>query len=152
MKAGKQLSDLAISTDNVLVGVELLQTHGATGVEFLGGNPHLAAKTEFPSVGEAGRDIDIDRGGINQHGELGGVCLAPGEDGVTVTCGMLSNMSNGLIGAVHNCHGKLIPAGTPGMMAAARGSRRSSTGTRPLALRCSVSRSQRRGRKSDAIS
>ena len=37
------LANLPVSADDIFVAGELSQTHGATGVELLGGDAHLAA-------------------------------------------------------------------------------------------------------------
>ena len=47
------LPHLAVAVDEVLVGGEGGETHGASGVKLLGGDADLGAKSELATVGEA---------------------------------------------------------------------------------------------------
>ena len=58
-------ADLSVSTDDVFVRGQRVETHGASGVELLRGDAHLAAKTKLPAVGEAGGGVDVDCGGVD---------------------------------------------------------------------------------------
>ena len=98
--------DLSVSANDVFVAVEFFQPHGASGVQFLGGDPHFAAETELAAVGKARRNIDVNRRGVNQGGELCGVIIVLRQDRVAVSGGMLCNVCNGGIGAVHHGYGE----------------------------------------------
>src|SRR5699024_11914346 len=54
-------ADLAVAPDDVLVGAQLGQAHGAAGVQLLGGDAHLAPQAELAPVGEAGGAVHVDR-------------------------------------------------------------------------------------------
>ena len=72
------LADMSVAGDDVLVGGQLLQTHGASGVELLGGDAHLAAQTELAAVGKPGGGVDVDGGAVHagDEGGLGQRCAA----------------------------------------------------------------------------
>ena len=57
------------SMDDVFVGGQLLQPHGAAGVQLLGGDAHLAAEAELAAVGEAGGGVDVDRRAVHSGDE-----------------------------------------------------------------------------------
>ena len=56
---------LPIPFDEPFVGADFFQCHGATCVEFLGGDAYLCSETELGTVGEGGGDVVIDTGGID---------------------------------------------------------------------------------------
>jgi len=63
--ARETLPHLTVSPDDVLVRRQLLQAHGASGVELLGGDAHLAAQAELAAVGEAGGAVQVDCGAVD---------------------------------------------------------------------------------------
>ena len=101
-------ANLPITVDNVLVAAKLLQAHGAPGVQLLSGNTHLAAQTKLAAIRKAGGAVHIHSGAVYRSGEPVGVCLCPGQDGLAVAGGMLCNVGNGLVYAVHHLDGKNI--------------------------------------------
>ena len=74
--------------DDILIAAQLLQAHGAAGVEFLGGDAHLTAKAELSAVGEAGGAVDVDGGTVHCRREEGSVGVSPGQDGFAVAGGV----------------------------------------------------------------
>ena len=54
-------SCLAAAVDDVLVGTQLSQPHGAAGVQLLGADAHFAAQTKLAAVGKAGAGVHVDR-------------------------------------------------------------------------------------------
>ena len=62
---------MAVSGNNILVSGQLPQTHGAPGVELLGGDAHFAAQAELTAIGEPGGGVDIDRGAVHTGGKGG---------------------------------------------------------------------------------
>ena len=73
-------ADLAAAVNDVLVAAQLFQPHGATGVELLGGNAHLAPQPELPAIGKAGGAVDVDRRTVHRRRKEGGMGLVPGQD------------------------------------------------------------------------
>ena len=55
-------ADLAGAGDDVFVGGEFFEAHGAAGVEFVGRDADFGAHAEFAAVGEAGRGVGVDAG------------------------------------------------------------------------------------------
>ena len=53
------------AADDVLVRSQLIEAHGAAGVEFAGADADFRAKTEFAAVGEAGRGVPVNGGRID---------------------------------------------------------------------------------------
>ena len=88
--------------DDILVAAQLGQSHGATGVEFLGGNAHFAPKAEFTAIRKAGGTVHIHGGAVHCGSEQVGMGLCLGQDGLAVAGGVLSNMPDGLLHAVHD--------------------------------------------------
>lgn len=52
--AVKKLPDIAVAAYNIFICCKFFQSHGAAGVQFLGGDAHFAAQTELATVREAG--------------------------------------------------------------------------------------------------
>ena len=93
---------LAGAPDDVFVGAQLLQAHGAPGVQFLGGDAHLAAQPELSPVGETGGGIDVDGGGIHLQGEqIDGRGILR-DDALTVMGGVQIDVPDGLLHGVHH--------------------------------------------------
>src|SRR6476620_11832149 len=63
-------SGMTVSPDSPLGRGELAQAHAAAGVELLRGDPDLCAEPELFAVGECGRGVDHNRGGVAAGGEL----------------------------------------------------------------------------------
>ena len=98
--------DLPVTVDNVFVAAKLLQPHGAPGVQLLGRDAHLAAQTKLSAVRKAGGAVHIHGGAVHRSGEPVGVCLRPGQDSLAVAGGVLRNVGNGFVYAVHHLDGK----------------------------------------------
>ena len=71
-------------------------------MKLLGGNTHLAAKSEFTAVGEAGAGVDIDAGAVHQGGELCGVVLIVCNDRIAVMGTVRIDMCDCLLNGI-NC-------------------------------------------------
>ena len=76
---------LSIPFDEPLVGADFFQSHGATCVEFLGGDANLCSEAELGSVSEGGGDVVIDTGGIDLGHEAVGCGAVFGDDALGVT-------------------------------------------------------------------
>src|SRR4051812_16541588 len=76
--------DLAVPSDDVLAGGELLEGHGASCVELLGGDADLGAEAEALAVDPAGGGVYQHGGGIDLAGEAVGRLEVVGDDGLGV--------------------------------------------------------------------
>src|SRR5699024_6246773 len=97
-------ADLAVAPDDVLVGAQLGQAHGAAGVQLLGGDAHLAPQAELAPVGEAGGAVDVDRRAVHRCGEPLDVACRLAEDGVAVAGGVGGDVLHRVLHAVHHPH------------------------------------------------
>ena len=95
-------ADLAAAVDDVLVATQLFQPHGATGMELLGGNAHLAPQPELPAIGKAGGAVDVDCRTVHRRRKEGGMGLVPGQDSFAVAGGVRGDVADGLLHAVHD--------------------------------------------------
>src|SRR5260221_12390932 len=66
---GALLTHLAVAADDVLVGSQLAQADRATSVQLLGRVADLGAHPELEAVGEAGRGVGVDNGGVDARRE-----------------------------------------------------------------------------------
>ena len=94
--------------DDILIAAQLLQAHGAAGVEFLGGDAHLTAKAELSAVGKAGAGVHVDRRAVHGRREEGSVSLVLGQDGFAVAGGVLGDVANGFLHTVHDLDGQNV--------------------------------------------
>src|SRR5712692_3424646 len=78
------LDHLTVAPQDVLVRGELPQAHGAAGMQLLGRDPDLRAEAEALAVGESGRGVHHDDGGIDVAGEAAGGVEVAGEDRLSV--------------------------------------------------------------------
>ena len=99
-------ADLPVTVDDVFVAAKLLQPHGAPGVQLLGRDAHLTAQAKLSAVRKAGGAVYIHGGAVHRSGKAVGVCLCPGQDSLAVTGGVLRNVGNSLVYAVHHLDGK----------------------------------------------
>ena len=81
-------ANLSASVNEVLVGRQRVQTHGAACVQLLGGDTDLSAKAKLTAVGEAGGGVHVDGRGINAVTESVGGRDALGDNGLAVTRGV----------------------------------------------------------------
>ena len=58
-------ADLAVAAEEVFAGGQLIEGHGAAGVEFVGGDADFRAEAEFAAVGEAGAGVPMDGGAVH---------------------------------------------------------------------------------------
>src|SRR6266536_5974471 len=79
---GASLDDLAVAPQHVLVGGELPQAHGPSGVELLGRDSDLGAEPEALTVGETSRGVHDDHGRIDVTCEAAGGVEVAGDDGL----------------------------------------------------------------------
>ena len=105
---GEGSADLTGAVDDVFIGAKLLQTHGAPGVELLGGDAHFAAQTEFSAVGEPGGGVDINCGAVHALTEQPGGPVIAGDNGLGMAGGVLGDMVNGFLYAAHQTDGQGI--------------------------------------------
>ena len=65
-------ADLPAAADHVFVARQLLEPHGASRVELLSGDTHLAPETEFAAVCEARGRVDVYRRAVDERREEAG--------------------------------------------------------------------------------
>jgi len=106
LEIGERSADLAVAGDDVFVAGQLLQAHGAAGVELLGGDAHLTAQAELPAVGEAGGGVDVHGGAVHQAGEEVRVGAGLGDDGLAVAGGVAVDVVDGLLHAADDVNGE----------------------------------------------
>ena len=99
---------MAVAADDIFIGTQLIQAHGSPGVELLSGDTHFTAQAEFAAVCEAGGDIDINGGAVRFVLKAPGIFGIFRDDGLAVAGGVLQNMGDGGIYAVHHSHGQDI--------------------------------------------
>ena len=87
--------------DDVFIGGQFPQTHGAPGMELLGGNAHFTAQTELAAVGKPGRGIDVHRRAVHAGGEDGFRLGIGSDDGFAVAGGVGCNVGHCLIHIFH---------------------------------------------------
>ena len=75
---------LTRSMDDVLLGGQLLKTHGTPRVQFLSADTYLRAEAELIAVDEPGRGIDEDCGGVDLACEAVACRAVIGDDRLTV--------------------------------------------------------------------
>ena len=97
---------MAVAMDDVFVGGQLPQTHGAPGVEPLGGDAHFTAQTELSPVSEPGGGVDIHGGTVHQRGEHLLRLFALGDDGLAVPGGVGGNVGYGFPDILHALDGE----------------------------------------------
>ena len=97
-------ADLAVAPDDVFVGTQLGQAHGAAGVQLLGGDAHFAPQAELAPVGETGGAVDVDRRAVHRRGEQVNVAGRLAEDGVAVAGGVGGDVGHRVLYAVHDAH------------------------------------------------
>ena len=56
---------MTLAGDDVLIGGQLPQSHGASCMELLGGNAHFAAQAKLAAVGKPGGSVDVDCGTVH---------------------------------------------------------------------------------------
>ena len=100
---GEGSADLTGAVDDVFIGAQLLQAHGAPGVELLGGDAHFAAQAELSAVGEPGGGVDINCGAVHARRQNSRAALSsPVMMAVAVAGGVLGDVVNGLLHAAHH--------------------------------------------------
>ena len=111
-------SDLSVAGDDIFIGTELIQSHGAAGVELLGGDAHLTAQTELSAVGEAGGDVDVHGGTVHLTGEAGRSGGVLRDDAVAVMGGVGGDVGDGIVQTVHHVLGvqELLLGNMPGSL------------------------------------
>src|SRR5699024_10272519 len=65
-------SYLPVAVHNVFVTAQFGQAHGAAGMQFLGRNPHFAAKAKLSAVGKTGGSVHIHSRAVHTGGKTGG--------------------------------------------------------------------------------
>ena len=135
------LTHLAVAADDVLVGRQLAQADRAARVQLLGRVADLGAHAELEAVGEAGRGVGVDDGGVDPGGEALGGLLGGGDDRLRVAGAVAVDVLDRLLERVDDADGQLqvevlgvpvllarpAPTSTPPAAARARSSPTSST-------------------------
>ena len=78
------LSHLSVSANDIFVGAQLLQPHGAPGVELLGGNAHLTAQPNSPPSVNRVEQLRYTRRAVYAPAEALGGGGVSGDDGLAV--------------------------------------------------------------------
>ena len=101
-------ANLSVAAYDVFIGVQLLQPHWTTRVQFLSRDSHFTTETEFSAVCKTGGNIDINRCGIHKAGEP--VCCGwiLSENCVTVSGGVLRDVLDGLSYIANDFYGENV--------------------------------------------
>ena len=88
---------LPVALDHPFVGGDLLECHGAAGMELLRGDAYLGTESELGAVGEAGGRVPIDAGGIDLVEEA--LCRAGivGDDALAVARAVAADVEEGFV-------------------------------------------------------
>ena len=122
---------MSVAVHQILVGGQGEETHRATGVELLGGDADLCAKSEVPSVGEAGGGVDVDGGGVDLTLEAAGGGHVLGDNGLAVTRGVAGDVGDGLVDGVHHTdrENEIVVLGVPVLLGCGDGGGQNGTGS-----------------------
>ena len=82
------LPHLAAAPDEEFIADQLLQSHGAPGVELLGGDADFRPQAKLASVRKPGGGVYIHGGGVHFLQEPLGIGVVLGDDALTVTGGI----------------------------------------------------------------
>lgn len=102
------LSSLAGAGDDVFVGGDFGERHGAASVELLGGDAYFGSETELPAVGEGGGNVGVDACGIDFAGEEADCFGVFGDDGFAVARAVLLDEVDGLVDVGNGFYGHFI--------------------------------------------
>ena len=101
-------SHLSFALDEPFVGGDLLESHWSAGAELLGADAYLCSQTELGTVGEAGRCVPIDAGGVDHLQEgVGGIGIL-GDDTLAMTATVTGDVADGCIEGVDDDNIHLI--------------------------------------------
>ena len=106
---GGAAAGLAVAVDDVFVGTQLRQPHGAAGVELLGADAHLTPQTELSAVGEPGGGVHIHRRAVHAGGKAVRRNGVRRHNTFAVMGGMAGNVADGFVHIVHHGHRKDVP-------------------------------------------
>src|SRR5262249_2396041 len=98
-------ADLTVSSNNILVTTQLLQSAGSAGVNFVGTDADFRAQAQFEAVVEARAGIDEDGGRINSCGEAPRRRLVCRDNRFGVPRAVASDMCDGLLDPLDHLDG-----------------------------------------------
>src|SRR6188472_1640820 len=101
------LTYLAVAVDDVLVGRQLAQTDRSTRVQLLGRVADLGPHAELEAIGEAGRGVGVDDGGVNSSGETLRSLGRRADDRLRVSGAVSVDMVDRLVERVDDGNGQL---------------------------------------------
>ena len=101
-------ADLSVAADDIFIGAQLVEPHGAAGVELLRGDAHLAAEAELTPVGKAGGDVDVRCRAVRTVDEALGARGVLGDDGVAVVRRVREHVRDGGVQTVDHADGEDI--------------------------------------------
>ena len=104
--------DVPVALDHVLVGAQLAQPDRAAGVELLGRVADLGAHAELAAVGEAGRRVDVDAGGVHAALERAGGVVVAGDDRLGVAGAVRVDVLDRLLDGVDDAARRAPARGT----------------------------------------
>ena len=102
------LPHLSFSFDNPLVGGELFQCHGATGMQLLGADTNFSAQSELRSVCKGSRYVDVYAGGVHISTEPFGTGLIFGHDTFAMFGAIFLDMGDGFADGLNGFDGHLV--------------------------------------------
>ena len=102
------LPDLSIAHHEVFVGGEFGQGHWAACMEFLGADAYLGPEAELGAIGEGGRGIDVDAGGIDLELELADAGGVFADDAFAVARAEAGDVLQGFVEGGHGADAHLI--------------------------------------------
>ena len=101
-------ANLSVSVDDVFGGGQFPQTHGASGMKFLGADADLRPESKLCSVGKTGGGIHIYGGRVHRVQKVLGFEIVPCDDGLGMAGSMLVDEGNGLLQVCYCSHGQDI--------------------------------------------
>src|ERR1019366_8980901 len=96
LKCRTSVPHLAVANSEPLVAGQFLQAHRAARADLVSADADLGAHAELAAVGEAGRGVPINRGGIHLAEELPRSRLIPRHDAVGVRRAVMVDVVNRL--------------------------------------------------------
>ena len=90
-------ADLAVSVNDEFARRQCLQTHGASGMEFLRGNPDFRPEPELVAVGEPGAGVDVNRSAVHLVQEFLCIVVILRDDGLRVSRGIPVDVADGFL-------------------------------------------------------
>lgn len=103
---GERSDGFAVTAKEPFVGHDSFEPHGSARMDFSGRDSDFGPESEAVSVGESGRAVPEDVGGIDGGEECFGGGFVFGDDGIGVAGTVAVDMAHGLIGGIDDFDGE----------------------------------------------